>query len=84
MPSMRSTAQGVIAAMILSTLVLIACSAGSGSTSSVAPTATPQATSGLGFTPGTKAKPRVVAKSGSARPRRPSRGAARGATAKRR
>jgi uncharacterized cupredoxin-like copper-binding protein len=46
--------------MVLGMLMLTACSSGSGSTSSVAPTVTPTATAGLGFTPGTKANPRVV------------------------
>ena len=59
MPSVRTIAQSGFAALMLSSLVLTACSSGSAS-SSVSPTATPPATASLGFTPGTKTNPRVV------------------------
>jgi uncharacterized cupredoxin-like copper-binding protein len=59
MPSVRTTAQSGFAALMLSSLVLTACSSGSAS-SSVAPTATSQGTVSLGFTPGTKTNPRVI------------------------
>jgi len=59
MSTLRSPTLAGFAALMASALLLAACSSSSGSPSS-APAATPQPTASLGFTPGTKANPRVV------------------------
>jgi uncharacterized cupredoxin-like copper-binding protein len=59
MSALRSATHAGTASVMVSLVVLTACTSGSAS-SSVAPTAPPQATPSLGFTPGTKANPRVI------------------------
>ena len=59
MSHLRSTTLAGLAALMVSGLVLAACSSGSAPSSS-APAATAQPSASLAFTPGTKAKPRVV------------------------
>jgi uncharacterized cupredoxin-like copper-binding protein len=59
MSALRSATLAGIASVMVSLVVLTACNSGSAS-SSVASTATPQATASLGFTPGTQANPRVI------------------------
>ncbi len=64
MPTLRSTTLAGFVTLTVSALVLAACSSSPASSSlaslSPAPSATPRPTATLGFTPGTKANPRVV------------------------
>jgi uncharacterized cupredoxin-like copper-binding protein len=60
MPTTRCTTIFGFASLILAASVLAACSSGSSSASTSAATATAHPSATLGFTPGTKAHPRVV------------------------
>ncbi len=60
MPTLRPTRLLGLAAVTFVASALAACSSGAGSPSASAATATPLPSATLGFTPGTKAHPRVV------------------------